>query len=134
MAATAAARDAGAASFATSTAGPRAADDAALRAAAARGGGEWRRCWRRTGGSARPACSRTALFLAAAAGQNVERLLAAGADPTRQAHGGWKPSHFIPERFAARPDAARVAADECAGPAAADGRRDRCAASPARCW
>ena len=39
---------------------------------------------------------RTALFLAAAAGQRVDRLLAAGADPTRQAHGGWKPSHFIP--------------------------------------
>ena len=38
---------------------------------------------------------RTALFLAAAAGQDVRRLLAAGADPTRPAHGGWTPFHFF---------------------------------------
>ena len=77
----------------------RNADDAALRAAAARGDGEEVAALLE-GGRARVDAAdeygRTALFLAAAAGQNVERLLAAGADPTRQAHGGWKPSHFIP--------------------------------------
>jgi hypothetical protein len=77
----------------------RHADDAALRAAAARGDGEEVAALLE-GGRARVDAAdeygRTALFLAAAAGQNVERLLAAGADPTRQAHGGWKPSHFIP--------------------------------------
>ena len=77
----------------------RRADDAALRAAAARGDGEEVAALLE-GGRARVDAAdeygRTALFLAAAAGQNVERLLAAGADPTRQAHGGWKPSHFIP--------------------------------------
>ena len=77
----------------------RHADDAALRAAAARGDGEEVAALLE-GGRARVDAAdeygRTALFLAAAAGQNVELLLAAGADPTRQAHGGWKPSHFIP--------------------------------------
>ena len=78
---------------------PPFADDAALRAAAARGDGEEVAALLE-GGRARVGAAdeygRTALFLAAAAGQNVRRLLAAGADPTRQAHGGWKPSHFIP--------------------------------------
>ena len=77
----------------------RHADDAALRAAAARGDGEEVAALLE-GGRARVDAAdeygRTALFLAAAAGHNVRRLLAAGADPTRQAHGGWKPSHFIP--------------------------------------
>ena len=77
----------------------RNADDAALRAAAARGDGEEVAALLE-GGRARVDAAdeygRTALFLAAAAGQRVDRLLAAGADPTRQAHGGWKPSHFIP--------------------------------------
>ena len=77
----------------------RHADDAALRAAAARGDGEEVAALLE-GGRARVDAAdeygRTALFLAAAAGQRVDRLLAAGADPTRQAHGGWKPSHFIP--------------------------------------
>ena len=77
----------------------RRADDAALRAAAARGDGEEVAALLE-GGRARVDAAdeygRTALFLAAAAGQRVDRLLAASADPTRQAHGGWKPSHFIP--------------------------------------
>ena len=77
----------------------RHADDAALRAAAARGDGEEVAALLE-GGRARVDAAdeygRTALFLAAAAGQRGDRLLAAGADPTRQAHGGWKPSHFIP--------------------------------------
>ena len=76
----------------------RNADDAALRAAAARGDGEEVAALLE-GGRARVDAAdeygRTALFLAAAAGQDVRRLLAAGADPTRPAHGGWTPFHFF---------------------------------------
>ena len=76
----------------------RHADDAALRAAAARGDGEEVAALLE-GGRARVDAAdeygRTALFLAAAAGQDVRRLLAAGADPTRPAHGGWTPFHFF---------------------------------------
>ena len=76
----------------------RNADDAALRAAAARGDGEEVAVLLEAGRARVDAADeygRTALFLAAAAGQDVRRLLAVGADPTRPAHGGWTPFHFF---------------------------------------